>query len=101
MIKGLKSIGQLKRKGKFDLNSEFMKKKPSKAVDNAISDPIGRPDANSLLGNPNSKSILDDLGVGSTGNVGSYVPTEFPLEAKLVQPAYTLEPASPSSNDLE
>ena len=37
-----------------------------------------------------------------TNDVGGYTPSEmvFPLEAKLVEPKYALEPASPSS-DLE
>eukprot|EP00354_Favella_ehrenbergii_P003361 CAMPEP_0170465204 /NCGR_PEP_ID=MMETSP0123-20130129/9632_1 /TAXON_ID=182087 /ORGANISM="Favella ehrenbergii, Strain Fehren 1" /LENGTH=106 /DNA_ID=CAMNT_0010731035 /DNA_START=839 /DNA_END=1157 /DNA_ORIENTATION=+ len=64
----------------------------------ALSHPGSRPDANALLGNP-TRSAIDDLGFNgmSSGNVGSYVPTEFPLEAKLVQPAYQMESASPSS----
>ena len=59
-------------------------------------------DHNALLGKPESKSIMDDLGLQFSQpdkrKVGAYSPSEF--EARLVQPAYALEPASPSS-DLE
>ena len=40
MIRMLTVVGQLKRKGKFDLNSEFMRRpKKEVASQNAISDP--------------------------------------------------------------
>lgn len=111
MIKMLTMIGQLKRKGKFDMNSEFMtsrrrssKAKPANLAQNAISDP-NEVDPNMLMfGNLDGKpkgSILDDINGNQeslTSNVGGYTPTEFPLEAKLLQPSYALEPASPSSD---
>ena len=106
MVKMLTMIGQLKRKGKFDLKSEFMKppRSTTRAAENAISEPngAGSIDPNLLLyGNlDNSKSILDDVNGNQesmTSNVGDYTPTEFPLEAKLMQPSYALDSASPSS----
>lgn len=102
----LKVLGQLKRKGKFDLNSEFMKPTTKRGQGNPISNLAASLPAakTSLLGNPNSRNILDDInsGVMGTNDVGGYTPSEmlFPLEAKLVEPKYALEPASPSS-DIE
>ena len=66
----------------------------------AASDSIGLPSSDSLLGKSEAKSVLDDINgntESATSNVGSYTPTEFPLEAKLMTPSYALEPASPSS----
>jgi len=100
MISMLKSVGQLKRKGKFDPRSEFMKAKHH----DAISGPK-IPDSSSLLGNPASRSGLDDINNGLlASNAGGYTPTEFPLEAKFVPPRYELDSASPSSkgsNNIE
>lgn len=111
MIWVIKVVGQLKRKGKFDTQSEYMKSQlfsgyraSNPQGKNAIGSPnAGVPDANlSLLGNPNSKNILDDINgnmeMPAGGNVGTYKPTEFPLESKLLMPSYALEPASPSSD---
>ena len=47
-----------------------------------------------------SKTPLSDINGNdmlASSDVGSYTPTEFPLEAKMMQPSYALEPASPSS----
>ena len=64
-----------------------MKTKPASRATtvDVMSNPAGMPDANSLLGNLNSDSgIMNELnGMQKTGNVGRYVPTEFPLESKL------------------
>ena len=93
MIKSLKSIGP--GQGKFDINKKF---KNSASAD-AVSYPAGMPDANRLLGNSdqNANSLLEQL---NTGDVGGYVPTEFPLESKLQKQAQE-QSASPSSNDIE
>jgi len=112
MIRMLTIVGQLKRKGKFDMNSDYMnrrrskgnKAKPADLAKSAISDP-NEVDPNLLMfANLDSKQkasssgTLDDInGNQESSNVGSYTPTEFPLEAKLMQPSYALEPASPSS----
>ena len=79
MIKMLTIIGQLKRKGKFDMQSEYMRPKARRsplvkptASANAISEPNGAVDPNLLLfGGFNSdksaaktksgNSILDDI----------------------------------------
>jgi hypothetical protein len=77
-------MGQLKRKGKWDVNGEFYKNKnkPQKASSNAISNPHGKADPTSLLakGGP-----LTDINSNlSTSGPGRYIPTEFPLEAKMM-----------------
>ena len=104
--------GQLKRKGKFDPQKKFMKtqgNEKKKATQNAISEPngAGSLDQNLLLYGDFDKSkgasILDDINgnqESSTSNVGGYTPTEFPLEAKLMQPSYALEQASSPSSDF-
>lgn len=111
MIWVIKVVGQLKRKGKFDMQSEYMKSQsfsgyragnPKSKSANGSSN-LGGPDAKlSLLGNPNSKNILDDINgnmeMPTGGNVGTYKPTEFPLESKLLVPQYALDSASPSSD---
>ena len=134
MIKMLTIVGQLKRKGKFDMQSEYMRPssrrsqagKPTattSSATNALSEPNGAVDPNLLLfggfssnGNKSaatsttksgsSSSILDDINgnyqESASSNlkekVGTYnTPSMFPLEAKLMQPSYALEPASPSS----
>lgn len=78
-----------------------MKPKAQKKVTAAASDAMrGLPSSDSLLGKSEAKSVLDDINgnaESATSNVGSYTPTEFPLEAKLMSPSYALEPASPSS----
>lgn len=99
MIKTLISMGQLKRKGKWDLNSEFYKEKndPKKKSSNAISAPSSQADPSFLLRKKPNKP-LQDINENSGCGVGTYqVPTEFPLEAKMLTPSYALEPASPSS----
>ena len=87
----MKEIGQLKRKGKFDESSEHMKRKSMKgfaASQDAISSPGAQLDATSLLGNPNSRSVLDDInanaGLMPTGDVGDYKPTEFIVQPKVL-----------------
>ena len=98
MISMLKALGQLKRKGKFDEQSEFMK--PNHTSSKKKSDAASN---NMQFENSSSRNILDDIngGVSGTSDVGGYTPTEiFPLEAKMIEPKYALEPASPSS-DIE
>ena len=88
-------MGQLKRKGKFDLKSPFMKKSKKKGDNDAISQPGGQVDPSHLLmGDPNANGSIDS----DENKVGEYVPTEFPLEAKLNEPKYNLDSASPSSD---
>ena len=47
-------------------------------------------------------SIIEDINgnyqESDENKVGEYVPTEFPLEAKLNEPKYNLDSASPSSD---
>lgn len=80
MLQIVKVVGQLKRKGKMDIPSK-------KNNNNALDGNSSQIDPDSLLGNPNSKSALDDINgnlVSATSNVGEYTPTEFPLESKLL-----------------
>ena len=97
-------MGQLKRKGKFDLKSPFMKKSKKKGDNDAISQPAGQPDPSKLLmGSLNTNgSIIEDINGNyqdsDENKVGEYVPTEFPIEAKLNEPKYSLDSASPSSD---
>ena len=119
IINALKAIGQLKRKGKFDTGSEFMNKntqnvykkldkepkkvQPGQDLTNFMADP------DNLLGDTNIKAskktkkskknkkiTVDEINAAiesNSNNAGTYsIPTEFPLEAKLAQPA------SPSSD---
>ena len=86
IVSSLTAMGQLKRKGKFDLKNPFMKKSKKKGDNDAISQPGGQPDPNSLLMgslNTNGSALEDINGNCDENKVGEYTPTEFPLEAKL------------------
>ena len=77
-------MGQLKRKGKWDVNGEFFKNKnkPQKASGDAISNPHSMADSTMLLG---KAGPLTDINSNlSTSGPGRYIPTEFPLEAKMM-----------------
>ena len=72
-----------------------MKKSKKKGDNDAISQPGGQVDPSHLLmGDPNANGSIDS----DENKVGEYVPTEFPLEAKLNEPKYNLDSASPSSD---